>query len=121
MLFASSLLQSPVDSFNLLHYTATQSFVDLAKSQNKTVYVWTVDSKEHMERCISFGVHGIITNRPKMLQKAIENFDSGSYHTAYHSSDLWFTYSLLAAAVAIICYLLFRLDLLALKSKQKQA
>ncbi|MBE9544713.1 MAG: glycerophosphodiester phosphodiesterase, partial [Proteobacteria bacterium] len=35
------------------------------------VFVWTVDSKNDMERLIAMGIDGIITNRPDILRDLI--------------------------------------------------
>jgi glycerophosphoryl diester phosphodiesterase len=45
----------------------TQKFVDKAHGLNLLVHAWTVNTREEMQRMISLGVDGIITDYPTTL------------------------------------------------------
>ena len=47
--------------------TVTPELVDLCHRQNIVMYVWTVDDESDMGKLISWGVDGIYTNRPDLL------------------------------------------------------
>lgn len=49
----------------------TPEFVEAAQSQGLSVDVWTVNTREQMERMFAFGVHGIITDYPDMVLEAL--------------------------------------------------
>ena len=49
----------------------TSALLDEAHQLGLEVYVWTVDSRNDMERLIEMGVDGIITNRPDILKSVV--------------------------------------------------
>jgi glycerophosphoryl diester phosphodiesterase len=46
----------------------SQDFVDDAHANDFAVHVWTINDRATMEQLIEFGVDGIMTDRPKLLQ-----------------------------------------------------
>lgn len=52
----------------------TKEMIDEVHSFNKKVWVWTVDSPDTMRQLIEHGVDGIITNRPKILQSILREY-----------------------------------------------
>jgi glycerophosphoryl diester phosphodiesterase len=52
---------------------ASRRIIKKLHKQNKTVFVWTVDSKRQMKKLIRRGADGIITNRPDIARTLIEN------------------------------------------------
>ncbi|MEW6360211.1 MAG: glycerophosphodiester phosphodiesterase [Planctomycetota bacterium] len=61
----------PVDmlviSLGLLH----RDLVQRARAAGKSVHVWTVNKGKDMERCLDFGVDGILTDEPAMLAEIL--------------------------------------------------
>jgi glycerophosphoryl diester phosphodiesterase len=57
----------------LFHYYKhiTAELLNEAHELGIQVFVWTVDSKNDMERLIAMGIDGIITNRPDILKDII--------------------------------------------------
>jgi glycerophosphoryl diester phosphodiesterase len=51
------------------HHLVRQRIVNGLQRNGKSVFVWTVDDHRKMEKFISWGVEGIITNYPGRLQK----------------------------------------------------
>lgn len=62
---AAEAFQVPEYSGNL--HVVTEGFVSSAHSHNMDVHVWTVNEKVEMERLISLGVDGIISDYPDRL------------------------------------------------------
>ncbi len=60
------------DALNLPGGGITQEVVDAAHSMDIAVYAWTVDLREDMELLFSYGVDGIITDRPDILRQVID-------------------------------------------------
>lgn len=52
---------------------ASRRIIRKLHAQNKTVFVWTINSERRMKKLIRRGVDGIITNRPDIARKLIEN------------------------------------------------
>jgi glycerophosphoryl diester phosphodiesterase len=52
---------------------ASRRLIKKLHAQNKTVFVWTVDSKRKMKKLIRRGADGIITNRPDIARALIED------------------------------------------------
>lgn len=50
----------------------SQDFVDDAHTNDFAVHVWTINDRETMEELIDLGVDGIMTDRPTLLQKVLE-------------------------------------------------
>lgn len=46
----------------------TQRFVDRANRLGLHVHAWTIDEPDEMNRLLDLGVHGIMTDRPKVLR-----------------------------------------------------
>ncbi len=42
-------------------------FIDMAHNMGKPVYIWTVNRKENMERLITWGADGIVSDDPRLL------------------------------------------------------
>lgn len=50
----------------------TKDFVDAAHERNLKVHVWTINSKDEMQRLIDLGVDGIMTDYPNELLKLLD-------------------------------------------------
>ncbi len=50
----------------------SQELIDNAKAEELKVHVWTVDKSQKMKKFIDMGIDGIITNRPDILAKLID-------------------------------------------------
>ena len=53
----------------------TSNFINYLKKQQKLIHVWTIDEEEEMKRLISLGVDGVMTDKPKILKKVLEELD----------------------------------------------
>tara|TARA_B100001123_G_C15316068_1_gene1026151 strand:- start:368 stop:1129 length:762 start_codon:yes stop_codon:yes gene_type:complete len=49
----------------------TKRFLDSIHRDNKLVHVWTIDEEPEMERLISLGVDGLMTDKPTILLKVL--------------------------------------------------
>lgn len=58
---------------NVYEKFATRRIIKKLHRQNKTVFVWTINSKRKMKKLIRRGADGIITNRPDVAREIIEN------------------------------------------------
>ena len=56
-----------VPEFSGATRVVSRRFVDLAHGAGRFVHVWTVDSEEDARRLISWGVDGLITDRPDVI------------------------------------------------------
>lgn len=66
------LCKAPAHAFQVPQYSedrevVTRSFLNAAHGRNMKVYVWTIDDAEDMQRLISMGVDGIVTDYPDRL------------------------------------------------------
>jgi glycerophosphoryl diester phosphodiesterase len=50
----------------------TSAFIEEAHKQNKFVHVWTIDEENEMNRLIKLGVDGLMTDKPSILKKVME-------------------------------------------------
>jgi len=57
----------PIASVNVSKFLVTLDSVRRAKARGLRVFVWTVDDRAEMKKLISWGVDGIITNKPDLL------------------------------------------------------
>jgi glycerophosphoryl diester phosphodiesterase len=65
-------LQGPEVYRGLLHIV-TPGFVRAAHEQGTRVDVWTIDSEPDMRRLLSYGVDGIMTDRPDVLARLLSS------------------------------------------------
>lgn len=73
---APQLLPRFLAGIAVYHRFAHRRTVNCLHRNNKSVLVWTVDDHRKMEKFISWGVEGIITNYPGRLQKLKNQFTS---------------------------------------------
>jgi glycerophosphoryl diester phosphodiesterase len=50
----------------------TRRFVEAAERRGLQVHVWTIDDEAEMRRLIALGVHGLMTDRPAVLKRVLE-------------------------------------------------
>jgi glycerophosphoryl diester phosphodiesterase len=50
----------------------TPGFIRAAHGQGLRVDVWTIDSEAHMRRLLGYGVDGIMTDRPDVLNRVLD-------------------------------------------------
>jgi glycerophosphoryl diester phosphodiesterase len=50
----------------------TRRFVQAAERCGLQVHVWTIDDEAEMRRLIALGVHGLMTDRPALLKRVLE-------------------------------------------------
>lgn len=62
-------LASYADQINPSHAALTRDYVHRVHEAGMRVFTWTVDDPETMRRLISWGVDGIITNKPDVLRE----------------------------------------------------
>jgi glycerophosphoryl diester phosphodiesterase len=60
-----------VASINLFYKFLTKRKINRIHNQGQKVFTWTVNGEEDMRRMIKMGVDGIITNRPDVLKKIL--------------------------------------------------
>jgi glycerophosphoryl diester phosphodiesterase len=53
----------------------SQDFVEDAHANDLAVHVWTINDRATMEWLIEIGVDGIMTDRPRLLQRVLETLD----------------------------------------------
>lgn len=58
---------------NVYSKFATKRIIKKLHSQNKTVFVWTVNKRRKMKKLVKRGVDGIITNRPDLAKEVVKN------------------------------------------------
>lgn len=63
-------VQVPVRFRNLT--IVTRAFVQAAHARQVQVHVWTVDAPDDMHRLLDLGVDGILTDRPSVLRRVLE-------------------------------------------------
>lgn len=61
-----------VQAINPNHYFVSKRKIEKLHSLNKKIFVWTVNKEKKMEKLISLGVDGIITNYPEKLKSIIQ-------------------------------------------------
>jgi glycerophosphoryl diester phosphodiesterase len=68
--FAAGALQVPVRAAGMALVDA--KLVRAANTRGLQVHVWTIDDEGEMERLMSLGVHGIMTDRPALLRDVLK-------------------------------------------------
>lgn len=63
-----------IDAVSLNYSFVNKSIVNTAHKNGKTVFVWTVNSQEDMERMVSIGVDNIITDRPDIAIETVYSY-----------------------------------------------
>lgn len=66
----AACLQVPVSTSGLSF--ADARMIRTAKLWNKPLHVWTIDTADEMERLLAIGVHGIMTDRPRLLRDVLK-------------------------------------------------
>jgi glycerophosphoryl diester phosphodiesterase len=69
--FVEGALQVPVRAYGMK--LVDRRFVRAANARGLQVHVWTIDEAAEMEWLISMGVHGIMTDRPRLLKEVLTN------------------------------------------------
>ncbi|BAK98383.1 putative glycerophosphoryl diester phosphodiesterase [Oscillibacter valericigenes Sjm18-20] len=65
--FKSCLLQMQcADAISLKEHCVDASVVQLSHAAGKPIYVWTIDTKQMMDKVIALGVDGVITDNPAL-------------------------------------------------------
>ena len=72
----SDIYQLP-EFFGTTH-VLTERFVNGIKQKNIPIFVWTVNDPDEMQRFISLGVKGIITDYPNRLSKVLNDYNSSN-------------------------------------------
>ncbi len=57
---------------NIQRHFANKRIIKKLHSQNKTVFVWTVNKKRKMKKLVRYGADGIITNKPDVARSVIK-------------------------------------------------
>jgi glycerophosphoryl diester phosphodiesterase len=52
----------------LHHWVVSRAAVDRAHARGAAVFAWTVDDEPTLERVVSAGVDGVITNDPRIFR-----------------------------------------------------
>ena len=64
-------VQVPVTYRNVT--VVTSAFVDAAHARDVQVHVWTIDDPAEMHRLLDLGVDGILTDKPSVLRRVLED------------------------------------------------
>ena len=73
---AFGCVQVPVTYRNVT--VVTGAFVDAAHARDVQVHVWTIDDPAEAHRLLDLGVDGILTDKPTVLRRVLE--DRGAWH-----------------------------------------
>lgn len=65
-----------VDFLALSKSLIDPSLMAEARNMERPVYVWTIDDENDMIRMLDMGIDGIITNRPGLLRKLLNDLDT---------------------------------------------
>ncbi|MGH2739053.1 MAG: glycerophosphodiester phosphodiesterase [Actinomycetota bacterium] len=66
-------LQVPIEFMGIT--VVTPEFIESAHANDLAVHVWTIDDRRTMKRLIRWGVDGIMTNRPTLLERILRTQD----------------------------------------------
>ena len=79
-----------VESYNLdypLILSDKTGFVNLIKSKNRKLFVWTVNETEDLRKCMQFGkIDGILSDNPVNCVKVRRNVSRGKFWISSFSS-----------------------------------
>jgi glycerophosphoryl diester phosphodiesterase len=67
--FRAGCAQVPTKAYGIT--VVTRSFVDEAVRRGLQVHVWIIDDAAEMHRLLDLGVHGIMTDRPRVLKDVL--------------------------------------------------
>lgn len=70
MRFQAGCVQVPVAQRGIT--IVDKRFVDAAAKRGLQVHVWTIDDADEMARLVDLGVHGLMTDRPKVLKGVLQ-------------------------------------------------
>ncbi len=70
----SSLRELNVDFLIIEESMASKSFISKCNSAWLPVYVWTLNTREAMDSCLTQGASGIITDNPEMGRQAVDDY-----------------------------------------------
>jgi glycerophosphoryl diester phosphodiesterase len=65
------LIPRPNAALHPHHTVLDEAHLDWARGQRIRVHVWTVDDPDDMRRFVRWGIDGIITNTPRVLQEVL--------------------------------------------------
>lgn len=74
----SSLRELNVDFLIIEESMASKSFITKCNDAWLPVYVWTLNTREAMDSCLTQGASGIITDNPQMARKAVDQYIENS-------------------------------------------
>lgn len=74
----SSLRELNVDFLIIEESMASKSFITKCNNAWLPVYVWTLNTKEAMDSCLTQGASGIITDNPQMARSAVDRYIQNS-------------------------------------------
>ena len=64
---ARAVREGRVDAAMAHHSVVTPRFVSAMREAGGELYAWTVDTPARIEELVAMGVHGIISNDPRLL------------------------------------------------------
>ncbi|MBQ8297921.1 MAG: glycerophosphoryl diester phosphodiesterase membrane domain-containing protein [Ruminococcus sp.] len=68
-----------IDAVSLNYVFVNKSIVGNAHKGGKRVFVWTVNSRDDMERMVSIGADNIITDRPDIASEVVYSYGKGDF------------------------------------------
>lgn len=74
-----SLPKTNLDFIAIEQFFVTSTLIDQAKSEEKEIYVWTVNTESALQKFIVENVDGIITNYPHLAYAIRANLDKEKY------------------------------------------
>lgn len=67
---AGRLEKMDVDFYTISQTMLTESFVRVARSQGRQIWVWTVNSERNIRTVLAYDINGIVTDYPARVQQA---------------------------------------------------
>ena len=65
-----------VDYFSVDDFFVTQQLVNDTRKAGKTIFAWTVNDPANMQRLISYGINGLVTDDVRTAREMAENFEA---------------------------------------------
>jgi glycerophosphoryl diester phosphodiesterase len=68
------------DLVNPVHWSVRPSYVEAVHRHGMRCHLWTVGRRSHMRRALDMGADGVITNRPGVLRRLVDDLHGDPEH-----------------------------------------